>query len=159
MENIVQSLAIIEFLDNYHNGSSKLLPSNPFKKARVQEIALTIACDIHPVQNLRILQSYPEENRSGRAKEVITNGLRAVEKLLAKKIVGEEEERTHWQYCVGDEVTLADIVLVPQVYNGYRFQVDMSEFPRIVSIYEHLNSLPAFVASHPDQQPDAPKTA
>lgn len=124
----------------------------------MQEISLSIACDIHPVQNLRVLQSYAEENRANRAKEVITNGLRAIEKLIAKKIVG-EEERTHWHYCVGEDVTLADIVLVPQVYNGYRFQVDMSEFPRIVSIYEHLSTLPAFIASHPDQQPDAPKTA
>lgn len=157
VDTITQSLAIIEFLETLHNGACKLYPADPFRRARMQEIVYSIVCDIHPVQNLRVLQSYPEEQRAARAKDVIETGLRAVERLLHKTAVGQDAgEEQQGCYCVDNALSVADVVLVPQVYNAYRFQVDMTQFPRVVSIYEHLMTLTAFRASHPDEQPDAP---
>jgi len=145
---ITQSLAIIEFLDSYHNnGIPRLLPTDPFKRARVQEIVYSIACDIHPVQNLRVLQTYPEEARHARGKEVVETGLRAIERLVGRE----------GRCCVGEEVTLADVLLAPQVHVALRFAVDVSQFPRILAIYEYLMTLPAFENTRPEIQPDAPQ--
>lgn len=155
---LTQSLAIIDYLESRGVDwgaraglqQYQLLPTDSALRAHVLELVYTIACDTHPLQNLRVLHTYEEEVRPTRAKTVISEGLRTFERLLA---TGHCSNR----YCVGDQVTLADIVLVPQVYNAIRWQVAMEEFPRINAIYEHLSTLPAFKAAHPDSQPDAPK--
>lgn len=148
---LTQSLAIIDYLDRTGpNDSCKLLPEDPIPRAHTLELVYTIACDTHPLQNLRIINMQPEEQRAEYARGIITTGLATFEALLNKQSGGRG-------YCVGDQVTLADVVLVPQVYNAKRWNVDMSQFPRINAICEHLEGLPAFILAHPDQQPDAPK--
>ena len=142
---LTQSLAIIDYIEAMHP-APLLLPSDPLKRAHVLELVNTVACDTHPLQNLRVLQSYPEAERPERAKQVITEGLQVFETLL----------RQSGRYCVGDKVTLADVVLVPQVYNAVRWGVDMTAFPKIGAIMERLRMMPAFVAAHPDSQPDSP---
>lgn len=117
MDTFTQSLAIIEFLDTYRPSEPKIIPSDPFLRAHVMEITLAICCDIHPVQNLRVLQSYPEADRPARAKQVIADGLRAVEAFIRKGRKGSSDLAL---YCVGDSVTLADVVLIPQIYNAVR---------------------------------------
>jgi maleylacetoacetate isomerase len=122
-----------------------LSPVDPLERANMLELVYTIACDIHPLQNLRVLQSYPETDRPTRANQVITEGLATFEALLRGG-----------KYCVGDTVTLADVVLVPQVYNAIRWGVEMKNFPKINKIVDHLRTLPPFLAAHPDSQPDSP---
>jgi glutathione S-transferase len=128
---LTQSLAIIDFLENYRPNNSDhaaapLLPlgtsdaASAFARAHVLEVVLNIACDIHPVQNLRVLQSYPEADRPARAKEVITQGFRSVEALIKKGYQGEPDLLTTVQFCCGHALSLADLVLVPQVYNARR---------------------------------------
>jgi maleylacetoacetate isomerase len=117
-------------------------------EAHVLELVYTIACDTHPLQNLRVLHTYPEGDRPEHAKRIISSGLATFELLL-----GEQSGKC----SVGDEVTWADIVLVPQVYNAQRWGVQIEQFPKISKIYGHLVTLPAFMAAHADNQPDAPK--
>lgn len=140
-------MAILDYLELVHS-DVPLLPADPVKRARILELAFTIACDTHPLQNLRTLHTYPEANRSDRAKEVITTGLATFESLL----------RDATGLCsVGDQVSWADVVLVPQVYNARRWNVDMAQFPKIERICAHLEGLPAFQRAHPEAQPDAIK--
>lgn len=114
VDTLTQSISIIEFLDTYES-SPRLIPLNPFTRAHVMEIVYCIGCDTHPVQNLRVLQSYPEADRPARAKQVISDGLRAVEAYIRKA-----KKEGPYHYCIGDDVTLADLMLVPQVYNAVR---------------------------------------
>lgn len=108
---LTQSLAIIDYLDQVYD-TPKLIPEDPITRAKVYEIAFTIACDIHPLQNRRVLQEcFLEPDRPNRARKVIEDGLRTVEVLLDANSL----------YSVGDKVTLADVVLVPQVYNAFRY--------------------------------------
>lgn len=145
---LTQSLAIIDYLETkYPNNTPSLLPNDPLLRAHVLELVYTIACDTHPLQNLRVLNTYAEDARGARAKNVINAGLQAFECLL-----------THSElYCVGDVVTLADVVMVPQFYNAVRWDVDVDQFPKTKAIYERLGQLDAFRAAHPDQQPDKPQ--
>lgn len=124
------------------------MPSDPTERAHVLSLVYTIACDTHPLQNLRILQTFPEDQRATFAQQIIGNGLAVFESLL---------KDASSKYCYGDQITLADVVLVPQVYNAHRWGVDMSKFPRIVSIVGKLSELTALQSAHPDNQPDAPK--
>lgn len=142
---ISQSISILEYLEEAYPTARRLLPNEPLQRAHVRHVVNTIACDIQPLQNLRILHMLEEEKRSTWGCSVITNGLRAVEELV----------KVHsGKYCIGDEVTLADVVLVPQLYNASRFHVDMDEFPTLVKIAEGLAELPEFVRAHANQQPD-----
>jgi maleylpyruvate isomerase len=150
---IGQSLAIIEYLDETYPAPA-LLPSYPAEKARVRQIAYAIACDIHPANNLRV---------RGRLKEMghaddeimakwyahwITLGFAALETMLsASKATG--------KYCHGDTPTLADICLVPQMANAYRFKVLVDAFPTLVRIDKTARAHPAFAAAAPEKQPDA----
>jgi glutathione S-transferase len=109
-----QSVAIIDFLDNY-KPSQKFLPEDIFLRARVLEIVNTITCDTHPLQNPRVIQTYPEDKRPARIREVITSGLVTVEELISK-----HNQSFEGMYCIGNSLTLADIVLIPQVYNAVR---------------------------------------
>jgi len=152
-ERLIQSLAICEYLDEIRP-DPPLLPSDPAARARARALADIVACDVHPLNNLRVLKylggelGVSEDDRQRWYHHWVHEGFRAVEATL-------NEWRTPGPYCTGDQVTLADVCLVPQVYNAHRFQVDMSDYPRIRSIHEACEALPAFKQAHPDNQPDA----
>jgi len=149
-----QSLSICEYLDEvYPDQGPALVPrTDPAKRALVRRLALTIAADIQPVQNLRVLLYVKglsdDQGKMDYGKWVIENGFVALEKAL---------QSCAGKYCVGDEVTLPDLALVPQVFNARRFKVDMAQFPTISRIEAELVQLAAFAAASPDQQPDCPE--
>ncbi|WP_203564836.1 maleylacetoacetate isomerase [Bordetella pseudohinzii] len=150
---IGQSLAIIEYLDETHP-AAPLLPATPAARARVRAIALSIACDTHPLNNLRVLKYLKHEVKA--AEEVknawyrhwVDTGLAAVESMLANS---SETGR----FCHGDTPTLADLCLVPQVFNARRFGCDLTAMPTILRIDEACNALLAFQKAAPENQPDA----
>lgn len=147
---LTQSLAIIEYLDEIEIGGAPLLPRDPILRAKAREIACVLACDVHPRQNLRVLMEIEDETRrADQARIVIGEGLSVVEALISNT--------TTSSYCVGEGVSIADVVLVPQVYNARRWGVDMAAFPKINAIVSHLESLPPFLHAHPDSQPDKPQ--
>jgi len=149
---LIQSLAIIEYLDERYP-DPPLLPSDPADRALARSMALMIACEIHPLQNLRVLnhlkashhQSDEDVNRW--ARHWIDLGLASLERLVSAGPTCE--------FCVGDRATLADICLVPQLANARRFGSDLSDFPTLVRIEERCNALPAFERARPENQPDA----
>ncbi|XP_071972896.1 maleylacetoacetate isomerase isoform X2 [Engystomops pustulosus] len=140
-----QSLAIIEYLEETHP-SPPLLPKDPIKRAQCRMISDHIASGIQPVQNLAVLQRVGDAKLEW-AQHFITKGFQALELLL---------QETAGQYCVGDQVTMADLCLVPQVANADRFKVDMTPYPTISRINHALLKLEAFHVSHPSRQPDTP---
>ena len=152
-----QSMAIIEYLDEAYPGVASLLPSTARERARVRALAQTIACDIHPLNNLRVMQflerdfSSPAVERERWSRHWITEGFRALQALLG-------DNSSMGLYCEGDSPTLADICLVPQVYNARRIGVDLAAYPDIVRIEQQCLALPAFEAARPENQPDAPAT-
>jgi len=143
---LTQSVSIFEYLEEAYP-ALPLLPKDIFEKAKVRELAEVICSGIQPVQNLSVLQRLPEEKRKQWAHDSIHRGFQALEKLLPPGSP---------KYCVGGQVTWADICLVPQVFNANRFAVNMGEFPRILSISSHLETLPHFKTAHPHKQPDCP---
>ncbi|KAJ3170008.1 Glutathione S-transferase zeta-1 [Irineochytrium annulatum] len=143
---ITQSVAILEFLEEVHPNNA-LLPSDHYKRAQVRAIVNLICCDIHPIQNPRVIGKVGPEAGKDWARFWIARGFDALEKELAA---------TAGKYCVGDEITMADLCLVPQVYNGHRFNVDFASYPNINRIVEALEGHEAFKKSHPTAQPDAP---
>jgi maleylacetoacetate isomerase len=148
-----QSLAIIDWLDETHP-VPPLLPADPVGRARVRSIALAIACDIHPLNNTRVLNylsntlGVTAEQRTGWYKYWIDLGFEALEKRLA----GDPRTGT---FCHGRSPTLADVCLVPQVANARRFHVDLSPYPAIVRIDAACAALPAFADAAPARQADA----
>ncbi len=156
-ERIVrQSLAIIEYLEEAYEGERKLLPTTVRERARARALAQIVACDIHPLGNLRVLQylerefNTPQVERERWAQHWITEGFIAFESLLA-------DNPSTGLFCEGDEPTLADICLVPQVYNAQRWSIDLKRFPSIQRINAECLKLEAFVRARPENQPDAPK--
>ncbi|WP_440225572.1 maleylacetoacetate isomerase [Dokdonella sp. MW10] len=153
-----QSMAIIEYLDEAYAGAMALLPSTARERARVRALAQLVACDIHPLNNLRVMQflerdfGTPQVERDRWTRHWIEEGFRAFEELLAGN-------SSTGLFCDGDTPTLADACLVPQVYNARRFGVDMSAFPSIARIDAECLALPAFDAARPENQPDAPGPA
>lgn len=150
---LVQSLAIIEYLEETHP-QPPLLPASPAERARVRGLALTIACDIHPLNNLRVLQylerelGAADEARTRWYRHWIAEGLEAFEEMLVRS--------PHTaRFCHGGEPTLADVCLVPQVYNARRFSCDLSPYPTITRIEAACLALPAFDRARPENQPDA----
>ena len=146
---LTQSLAIVEWLDETHP-NPPLLPADPLQRARVRAFALAIACEIHPVQNLRVLAAVRElgGEQAGQdwAKRINEEGLAACEKMIANE---------PGPFCFGAQPTLADICLVPQLGNARRFNVDVSAFTRLLQAEAACRALPAFVEAAPDRQPDA----
>ena len=147
-----QSLAIIEYLDEAYP-AQPLLPAAATERARVRAMAQLIACDIHPLNNLRVLGylqnqlGADETAKTEWYRHWIQEGFAALETLL-------QSEQTS-RFCHGDTPTLADCCLVPQVYNARRFQVDLSPYPTIVRIVAESEALPVFQAAAPENQPDA----
>jgi maleylacetoacetate isomerase len=150
---VTQSLAICEYLDECFP-APPLLPAGARERAAVRAMALAIACDIHPLNNLRVLQhlrtEYGQDDEGlGRwARHWISRGFEALEQLVAR-------HSGDGRHCFGKAVTLADVCLVPQVANGRRVQLDLAPWPRLMAVTGHLESLPAFAAARPDVQPDA----
>ncbi len=147
-----QSMAIIEYLDERFNQTSPLIPSHATERARVRALAQDIACDIQPLGNLRVLNALKtnyqltQSEAFAWAADWIRRGFDGIEKRLATQA---------GKYCFDFDVTLADVCLVPQVYNAKRFGVEMSDYPLISKIAQNCNELDAFIRAHPDNQPDA----
>ena len=147
---LTQSLAIIEWLEETHP-QPPLLPKDPLRRAKVRAFALALACDTHPVQNLKVLArlrelGLPEEQVTGWAAWANREGLAACEALIA----GESGP-----FCFGDTPTLADLCLVPQLFNARRFGVDVSAYPRLLQAEAAAQALKAFADAAPDKQADA----
>jgi maleylacetoacetate isomerase len=147
---LTQSLAIIEWLDETHP-TPPLLPKDPLRRARVRAFALAIACDIHPVQNLKVLARL---RQLGLAEEKVTEwaawtnreGLSACESLIRDE---------HGPFCFGASPTVADLCLVPQLANARRFGVDVAAFPRLLEAEAAAMKMKVFADAAPDRQADA----
>ncbi|WP_309680436.1 maleylacetoacetate isomerase [Polaromonas sp.] len=150
---ISQSLAIIEYLDEVYP-QVPLLPSAPVDRAFVRQLSLNIACDIHPINNLRVLKyltgsmGVSEEMKSEWIAHWITLGLEAIEAQI-------QQRGRIGAFCVGDTPTMADCCLVPQVFSAQRFKVDLSGCPTLTAIFNTCQALPAFAAAAPSRQPDS----
>jgi len=150
---LTQSLAIIEYL-NEIEPEPALLPHPPEARARVRAIALSIACEIHPLNNLRVLNyltgtlGITEEQKNGWYRYWIDVGFEALERQLAC-------DRETGMYCHGDTPTIADICLIPQLANARRFKIDLAPYQTLVRIEAACNKLPAFALAAPARQPDA----
>jgi maleylpyruvate isomerase len=147
---ITQSLAIIEWLDEIYP-EPPLLPKDPLRRAKVRAFAMALACDIHPVQNLKVLArlrelGLPEQQVTGWAAWVNREGLAACEALI---------EGEAGPYCFGDAPTMADLCLVPQLSNARRFGVDLDAFPRLLKAEAAAKNNKAFADAAPERQPDA----
>ncbi|MGL6232265.1 maleylacetoacetate isomerase [Aeromonas rivipollensis] len=146
-----QSVAIMEYLDETYP-AYPLMPSAPEERARVRQIVNMIACDTHPLNNLRVLNYLEQElGQSKTARDAwyrhwIDETFTALEPLLMT---------TAGVYCVGNEVTLADCMLVPQVYNARRFNMTLDDYPTIARIVANCEQLQAFIKAAPANQPDA----
>ncbi|MGG6461982.1 maleylacetoacetate isomerase [Solilutibacter silvestris] len=156
---LAQSLAILEYLDEvWPDRGVRLLPGDAVDRQRIRALAQAIACEIQPLGNLRVLQALTrdfgasEEQRLAWARHWIELGLGAVEEMLSNA-------PRQGRYCFGDAPTLADCMLVPQLYTARRFGADIQAFERIIAIDAVCAQHPAFIAAHPDNQPDAPKAA
>ncbi|MBN3562738.1 maleylacetoacetate isomerase [Aliamphritea spongicola] len=149
---LTQSLAIIEYLEDVYP-QMPLLPVDPLAKARVRSLAQQIAVDLHPLNNLRVLKylqsdlDVSDEDKMKWYRHWIEVGFSALEKSL-------QTSDCNGKFCFGDCVTLADVCLIPQVYNAKRFECDMSAYPLIESVWKHCNRLPAFKQAQPEEQPD-----
>lgn len=149
--NLSQSLSILEYLDEQHPEVA-LLPQDAQQRALVRAFSLAIACDIHPLNNLRVLQyltgtlQVTDEQKTKWYKHWVETGFKTLEALLAQ---------SNGEFCFGEQATLADCCLIPQVYNALRFNVDLSAYPKIASIYQHCNTLAAFQNAAPEAQLEA----
>ena len=147
---ITQSLAIIEWLEETHP-TPPLLPKDPMRRAKVRAFAMAIACDTHPVQNLKVLTrlrelGLPEDKVTAWAGWANSEGLAACEKLIATE---------PGPFCFGAAPTMADLCLVPQLANARRFGVDVNAYPRLLQAEQAAKAMPAFADAAPDKQPDA----
>jgi maleylpyruvate isomerase len=149
-DTLTQSLAIIEWLDETHP-EPPLLPKDPLRRAKVRAFAMALACDTHPVQNLKILArlrelKVPEEEVTGWAAWANREGLAACETLIANEA---------GPFCFGATPTIADLCLVPQLANARRFGVDVAAYPRLLKAEAAAKNNKAFADAAPDRQPDA----
>ena len=148
---LTQSPAILEWLEETHP-APPLLPADPLARAHVRAMAALIGCDIHPLNNLRVGKALRETFGADQAAvdawaaRWILPGFEALEALVARPGAG---------WCFGDAPTLADCYLIPQIYSARRFNVPLEAFPRLLAIDATASAHPAFIAAHPDAQPDA----
>ncbi len=151
-QHFTQSLAIIEYLEELHP-MPRLLPATAEERAWVRSVALSIACDIHPLNNLRVLLHLRDALKADQPardewyRHWIRAGFDPLERQLAARAAG--------RFCLGDSPTLADVCLVPQVFNAQRLDIPLTPWPRIAAIHAACLALPAFAAAVPDRQPDA----
>jgi maleylacetoacetate isomerase len=147
-----QSLAIIEYIDDRFDDALKLLPSDILAKTKVRALSYDLACDTQPLANLRVLQYLTndlkqEDNvKAEWAKHWTEKGIAVVERKL---------KNTAGKYCFGFDVTMADVCLVPQVYNAIRFGIDLEQYPLVKKIHENCSELQAFIDALPENQIDA----
>lgn len=152
-----QSMAIIEYLDETWP-TPPLLPATARDRARVRGLAQAIACEVHPLNNLRVLQFFehewnvPQPEREEWVRHWIAEGFAGFERMLA-------DNPSTGGFCEGDVPSMADCLLVPQVYNAQRFGLDLEPYPTIRRINAACLALPAFDAARPERQPDAPTAA
>ncbi|HEX2542592.1 MAG TPA: maleylacetoacetate isomerase [Caldimonas sp.] len=152
-QTLTQSLAIIEYLDETHP-EPPLLPADPTGRARVRSLALDIACEIHPLDNLRVLRYLVNEMKVGEDdknrwyRHWVEVGLETVERQLA-------EHRATGRFCHGDRPGLADCVLVPQIFNAQRMACRLDHVPTVMRVFEACMAEPAFSGSQPSACPDA----
>ena len=150
---LTQSLAIIEYLEETRP-NPPLLPADPAGRARVRSLALSIACEIHPLNNLRVLGyltktlGVTEDQKNAWYRHWVETGLATVEAMLAN------DPRTG-SFCHGEAPTLADVLLVPQIFNAQRFNCRLDHVPTVMRIHQRCLTVPAFAASVPAEQPDA----
>ncbi|MEO5732701.1 MAG: maleylacetoacetate isomerase [Rubrivivax sp.] len=146
-----QSLAIIEYLDEMHPEPA-LLPADAAGRARVRALSLDIACEIHPLNNLRVLRylvhdlKVSEDDKNRWYRHWVESGLEVVERQLAAQPS---------TYCHGDAPTLADITLVPQIFNAQRFEARLDHVPQVMRVFDACMQLDAFSSTQPDRCPDA----
>ncbi len=156
---IGQSLAIIDYLDHQYP-AVPMIPASLPERAAIQQFALSIACEVHPLGNLRVLRhlkqshGWSEEQTQGWARHWIETGLSALEATLV-----ERHRRVPSDFCFGDTPGLADCCLVPQMYNARRFGVELAAYPVLSRIDTACQALDAFAAAHPQNQPDSPERA
>ncbi|ENW80990.1 maleylacetoacetate isomerase [Acinetobacter sp. ANC 3929] len=149
-QTFTQSLSILEYLEERYPAKA-LLPKDLVQRAKVRAFAQSIACDIHPINNLRVLKylqndlAISNEQKTLWYRHWILEGFHSLEMQL---------QHSNGQFCFGSQPTFADCCLIPQVYNAKRFKIDLSAFPKIESIYQHCLTLPAFLNATPEQQPD-----
>ena len=150
---LTQSLAIIEYLDETHP-NPPVLPKEPADRELVRSMAMVIACEVHPIQNLRVLQyvkaSYnqTDEQVNRWAQHWIDLGLAALQEMIVA-------QPKRGNFCFGAVPTLADICLVPQLGNARRYGCDLAKYPTILEIEKNCNAIPAFASAAPENQPDA----
>lgn len=150
---LTQSLAIVEYLEETHP-KPPLLPAKSAERAWVRAVALAVACDIHPLNNLRVLGYLERELGAGEASRNrwyahwVAAGLEAIERMLAAR-------PGPGPFCLAGTPTLADICLVPQVFNAWRYEVPVEPYPLVRAVVDECMKLPAFDLSQPSRQPDA----
>lgn len=148
---LTQSAAICEYLDEVYP-QPKLLPGDPAQRAWVRAVTNTVACDIHPLNNLRVLNyvtgtlGHDEEAKSAWYRHWIAEGFHALEQMVAARA---------GQHCLGDQLTMADVFVVPQVWNALRFKCPMENYPVLQRLFDNAMALPAFEQAAPAAQPDA----
>ena len=149
---LTQSLAILEYLEETHP-QPPLLPRDPFARARARSLALLIACEIHPLNNLRTLRhlknslGQSEEQVNGWYRHWVADGLAKLEAELQNPGTG--------LFCHGQTPTIADCCLVPQIFNAKRYQCELGPYPAVMRVFDACMQLDAFVRAQPDKQPDA----
>jgi maleylacetoacetate isomerase/maleylpyruvate isomerase len=152
-DSLTQSLAIIEYLEETHP-TPPLLPADALGRARVRALALDVACEIHPLNNLRVLRflvhdlKLSDDDKNRWIRHWIETGLAAVEQQLAS-------HPATGRFCHGDTPTLADLTLVPQIFNAQRFEARLEPLPTVMRIFEACMALPAFSQTQPSACPDA----
>jgi maleylacetoacetate isomerase len=155
---LTQSLAIMEYLEEVHP-QPPLLPRDPVGRARVRSLAQLVACEIHPLNNLRVLKylksvlGHPQPTIDTWYRHWVGEGLAAFERQLQQGGAG--APGATGAYCHGDSVTMADVCLVPQIFNARRFDTDLSPYPTTMRIFEALMKLEAFDGTQPSKQPEA----
>ena len=158
---LTQSMAIIEFLDETHP-QPPLLPADPWGRARVRALAQAVACEVHPLNNLRVLAYLTHDMHLDDAAKNqwyhhwVRTGLEGLEGLLVQEAARRASAGIPpSRFCYGDSPTLADCCLVPQIFNAQRFQVELGGLPRTMAAFEACMELPAVQRAHPSQCPDA----